>query len=143
MLRYFLAWFPMLLIAFANGWLREALLRPRLGEDLARPLSTVLLLLFFLCYIALFTRRFRVPAAGTALKGGALWMLLTLAFEFGIGWYSGLSWETMLGEYRLDEGRLWVLVPLTVGLAPYAFYRLWQKETASIYTGDSSRRMHA
>jgi hypothetical protein len=45
--RYLLAWFPMILVAVANGALREAWLAPRLGEHAARQVSTLLLIALF------------------------------------------------------------------------------------------------
>ena len=58
---------------------------------------------------------------------GALWLVLTLAFEFALGRFvSGLSWREMLGEYDLASGRLWALVPLTVAVAPWLFYHLYR-----------------
>ena len=50
--RYLIAWFPMILIAVANGALREAWLVPRLGEHAARQVSTLLLIALFALYIA-------------------------------------------------------------------------------------------
>ena len=58
---------------------------------------------------------------------GALWLVLTLAFEFALGRFvSGLSWPEMLAEYNLASGRLWALVPLTVAAAPLVFYRYYR-----------------
>ena len=51
--------------------------------------------------------------------------MLTLAFEFLLGRFvSGLSWGQTLAEYDIASGRLWVLVPLWMALAPYVFFRL-------------------
>ncbi|HEY1023303.1 MAG TPA: hypothetical protein VGE06_13375 [Flavisolibacter sp.] len=51
-------------------------------------------------------------------------MLLTLLFEFGFGRYQGIYWQTMLAEYNLLKGKLWVLVPACLLLTPIAFYFL-------------------
>jgi hypothetical protein len=125
--RYLIAWFPMILIAVANGALREAWLVPRLGEHAARQVSTLLLIALFAVYIAFVTRAWPTATAGQALAIGALWLVLTLAFEFMLGRFvSGLSWREMLAEYNLAAGRLWALVPIWVAVAPYLFYRLWR-----------------
>jgi hypothetical protein len=63
--RYLLAWFPMILIAVANGALREAWLVPRLGEHAARQVSTLLLVALLAIARPL---RFR-PFVGAALGG--------------------------------------------------------------------------
>ncbi len=123
--RYLLAWFPMVLIAVANGALREVLLVPRLGEHHGRQLSTLLLIALFAVYIAVVARLWPIDSARQALAIGAAWLVLTLAFEFLLGRFvSGLSWRQMLAEYDLAAGRLWALVPLWVATAPYVFYRL-------------------
>jgi hypothetical protein len=125
--RYLLAWFPMILIAVANGALREAALVPRLGDHAARQVSTLILIALFAVYIAYITRRWRLGSGGEALGVGAMWLALTLAFELALGRFvSGLSWGDLLAEYHLAAGRLWALVPLWVAAAPYLFFRLWR-----------------
>jgi hypothetical protein len=125
MARYVLAWVPMVLIAIGNGALREAWLAPRLGELHARQLSTVFLLALFAVYIWAVTRIWPIRSSRKAVAIGAVWLALTLVFEFALGRFvSGLSWREMLAEYDLTAGRLWVLVPLWVAIAPFLFYRI-------------------
>jgi hypothetical protein len=115
----------MVAIAVANGFFREAWLVPQLGEHTARQISTLLLLVLFAAYIAAVIRLWPPRSRRGALAVGAIWLLLTLAFEFGLGFFvSGLTWRQMLGEYNLAAGRLWILVPLWVAVAPYVFFRL-------------------
>ena len=125
MARYLLAWLPMVLIAVANGALREAWLTPRLGELHGRQASTLLLIVLFAVYIAIVTRAWPIASNRQALGIGAAWLVLTLAFEFLLGRFvSGLSWRDMLAEYDFASGRLWVLVPTFVAVAPYLSFRL-------------------
>ena len=125
MARYLLAWFPMIAIAVANGALREAWLAPRLGELHGRQVSTLLLLGLFAIYIGIVTRLWPIASARQALAVGSAWLALTLAFEFLLGRIvSGLSWRQMLAEYDIASGRVWVLVPLWLAVAPYVFFRL-------------------
>jgi hypothetical protein len=125
--RYLLAWFPMILIAVANGALRAAWLVPSLGEHAARQVSTLLLIALFALYIGYVARRWPIASSGEALAVGGLWLVLTLLFELGLGRFvSGLSWQEMIAEYDLAAGRLWTLVPLWVAIAPYVFFRLWR-----------------
>ncbi len=129
MARYLIAWFPMIPIAVANGALREAWLLPRFGEHAARQVSTLLLIVLFAIYTGVVVRIWPIRSSGEALTIGALWLALTLAFEFGVGRFlSGLTWRQMLAEYNLSAGRLWVLVPIWVAVAPYVFYRLWRSD---------------
>lgn len=56
---------------------------------------------------------------------GALWVGLTLAFEFGFFHYvMGHPRSRLLHDYDLRAGRLWVLIPIWIGAAPYVFHRL-------------------
>jgi hypothetical protein len=125
MARYILAWVPMVFIAIGNGALREAWLTPRLGELHSRQLSTVILILLLAAYIWGVTKLLRIRTGREAAGIGAVWLALTLLFEFALGRFvSGLSWREMLAEYDMSAGRLWPLVPLWVAIAPYLFYRI-------------------
>lgn len=123
--KYLLLWLPMLLIAFANGALRELWIRKIASELRTHQISTILLVLLFAVYIWIVVRVWPPSSAGQAFAVGLVWLGLTLAFEFLFGHYvSGLPWSTLLRDYDLAAGRLWVLVPVWVAAAPYVFYRL-------------------
>jgi hypothetical protein len=114
----------MVAIAVANGAVREGGLRHWLGDAAARQVSTLLLLGFFASYMAAIFRLWPLDSSGPALGVGAMWLVLTLAFEFTLGrLVSRLSWSQLLAEYNLYSGRLWVLVPVWVAVAPYVFFR--------------------
>ncbi len=49
--RYFFAWFPMMVIAVANGAIREFAYKPYVGELTAHQISTATLLHFLTIYI--------------------------------------------------------------------------------------------
>lgn len=121
--KYILAWFPMLLIAILNGTLREAY-KPFTGNLTAHQLSTVTLIIFFSFYIYYVTNKIPLTSGLQALAIGMIWVILTLAFEFGFGRFRGNSWSTLLEDYNLLKGRIWVLIPLWVLIAPYIFYKL-------------------
>lgn len=65
-----------------------------------------------------------VPRSISTITLIVLLAWLTLAFEFGLGWWSGASWAQMAADYNLAAGRLWALVPLWVAVGPYIFFRL-------------------
>jgi hypothetical protein len=121
---------PMLPIAFANGLFRESVLRWWYPEWQARQLSTVFLLLFFSIYIAWVVERWPPASNRDAMSMGLVWLTLTLAFEFGLGYISGRSWSAMLADYDLLAGQLWVLVPLLVLVAPLLFSQRMVRATA-------------
>lgn len=123
--KYVLAWLPMLLIAVANGALREGWIRKHVEELRAHQISTVLLILLFAVYIWFVVGLWPPASAGQALAVGILWLVLTLAFEFLFGHYvGGSSWSKLLEDYNLLAGRVWIFIPLWVAIAPYVFYRL-------------------
>ena len=113
-------WVGLAVLAITNGILREALLAPALGDGAAHVLSTLLLAAAVATVAALFVRRFAHEAdRRTLLSIGGLWTVLTLAFEFGFGRYVvGKSWAVLLADYDVLAGRIWVLVPLTLLVAP-------------------------
>jgi hypothetical protein len=124
MITYILLWFPMLVLAIINGLIRELLLRKFVGKLRAHQLSTVTLIIFFAVYIWFIMKRFP-PASGTmAILVGLVWVLMTLCFEFGFGRYRGNSWATLLEDYNLFKGRLWILIPAWVLVAPFLFYNI-------------------
>ena len=128
MARYLLAWLPMIAIAVANGAFRQAFLLPRYGESLARQMSTVSLLILFALYIGAVFKFWPLSSARLALGVGIAWLALTLAFEFGLGRFvSHLTWRQMLAEYDLSSGRLWVLVPIWLAVAPVLFFALQER----------------
>lgn len=124
MFKYILAWFPMLLIAIGNGILREALFKKYMENLPAHQLSTITLLIFFAFYIWFIVERYPPTSSSQAILVGLVWLVLTLCFEFGFGRYRGNSWETLLEDYNLLKGRLWILIPVWVVTAPYVFYKI-------------------
>jgi hypothetical protein len=123
--RYLLAWLPMIVIGIGNGFLRELTYGRDLSQLGAHQVSTVIALLFFGLYIWGVARLWRFRSARQALAVGLVWLLLTVAFEFGFGhWIAGHSWHRLLHDYDLSAGRLWVMIPIWIAIAPWIFYRL-------------------
>lgn len=111
-------WAILVIVAVANGTARQLLLASRLGERTAHQVSSVMLSALILI-VALAS----VPALGALTTGrllgiGLLWLVLTVAFEFTLGRLTGRSWEYLLADYNLLQGRLWPVVLATTFLAP-------------------------
>lgn len=123
MLRYFLLWFPMLLIAIGNGALRDLIYKKYVGDLSAHQISTVSLIIFFAVYIAVVIQKFPPASSMQAIGIGAMWVIMTLSFEFGFGRWRGNSWEKLLEDYNLLKGHVWILIPAWVAIAPYIFHR--------------------
>jgi hypothetical protein len=126
MLKYILLWFPMLVIAIINGTLRDLWYKKYLGDLTAHQVSTFTLILFFALFIGFVFQKFPPSSSVQAILIGVVWVVMTLAFEFGFGRWRGNSWEKLFEDYNLLKGRLWVLIPIWITVAPYVFYR-WMK----------------
>jgi hypothetical protein len=122
-LKYFLAWFPMVFIAFANAWFRESVIRRLASELFSHQLSTLLLILLLAVYIRILFKKIPPISLAQALLTGMMWAALTIVFEFGMGRSRGIDWRVMLHDYQLSEGRIWILVPLTLVIAPGLIYQ--------------------
>jgi cytochrome bd-type quinol oxidase subunit 1 len=109
----------LLIIAVANGALRETFLTPSFGQRAAHVISTIMLCAAIFI-VAWFSIRWIGPKnAGAALAIGITWLLLTIAFEFLAGHYLfGNTWENLMADYKLLKGRIWILVLLSDLLAP-------------------------
>lgn len=123
--KYSFAWLGMMLLAIANGGLRDCLYKPRLGDLAAHQLSTVLLFLLLTAYFWVLVARWPPTSAVQAWTIGFIWLVLTVAFEFGFGRYiAGHPWCRIFFDYNILAGRIWVLIPLWVLIAPTLFFHL-------------------
>jgi len=117
--RTIVIWVLLLGVAVLNGTAREFLLAPRLGAYAGHVASTVVLCAAIFVVALLFTRWIGPRSRGGAMLIGAVWVALTLAFEFLAGHYLfGSSWERLLADYDLLRGRVWILVLLATLFAP-------------------------
>ncbi len=123
--RYFLAWLPMVLIAIMNGALREGWYGKYIGQLRAHQISTLTGVVFFGAYIWTISRLWPLESGNQALVVGLIWLAMTVCFEFLFGHYAaGHSWSRLLRDYNIFAGRIWVLLLIWVTVAPYIFYRL-------------------
>jgi hypothetical protein len=112
-------WGLLLVLAVLNGGVRDTWLSPVLGDTIGRAISSVLLALLILLATWLTIRWIGPTTPGQAMRVGALWVALTLAFEFGVGHYGfGKPWAELLADYDLLRGRIWILVLLATFVAP-------------------------
>ena len=126
MVTYLLLWIPMIVIAIVNGAIRELIIKKWVNDRTAHQLSTLTLILLFALYIGFVIKRFPPSSSSQSVFIGMIWLLLTLVFEFGLGLWRGQSWSTLLEDYNLLKGRLWLFIPLWVGLAPVLFFNLFK-----------------
>ncbi|AXY42578.1 hypothetical protein [Halomonas sp. JS92-SW72] len=117
-------WCGILVLAIANGVLREAVLVPLLGVTAALVLSGGLLstLIIGVAYLSLPWLKIRRPAELWLVGLG--WLALTLVFEFSFGLWQGKSWPELLDAYTFEGGNLWPVVLAVTALAPRLAARL-------------------
>jgi hypothetical protein len=135
-------WFVFLVIAFGVGAVREGLLRPRIGEPKAHVIGTLIAVALMNLVIYAFIQRIHGSCSMTDLiLIGVLWLVMTVAFEFGFFHFiMGKPWEALLADYNILRGRIWVLVLATVLLGPIIVGMLMKRshETVTPTTLESS-----
>ena len=125
MLRYLLAWFPMLVLAIANGVLREATYARQMRELRAHQLSTAIGAAIFGVYIWFVIRAWPTASMQQALQVGLLWLALTISFEFFMGLVlARRPLNEVLRDYDVTRGRVWVFLLMWIALAPALFHLL-------------------
>lgn len=127
MTRYVLAWVPMLVIAVANGALRQATFARVMPELRAHQLSTLIGSVLMGIFIWFVVRTWPPNSSREALLIGLVWLVLTVAFEFFMGLVlARRPLSDVLHDYNLRAGRVWVLFLVWLTLAPWVFFRLQQ-----------------
>jgi hypothetical protein len=123
--KWMAAWLGATTLGLANAGVRELGYADRVGELAAHQISTATLLAALTYYMWLLDQRWPVPTTRTALAIGGGWAALTVLFEFGLGRYVlGSPWPDLLANYNLADGRIWVLVPVWMGVGPATLQRL-------------------
>ena len=74
LLKYVLAWFPMVPIAIANGAIRQGWYAQHLGELAAHQVSTLTAIVLLGAYIWLIARRWPAESGTQAVLVGLLWL---------------------------------------------------------------------
>jgi hypothetical protein len=118
--RAFGGWVLILLVAVINGGIREALIIPRTNEAAGHAISTISLCAAILVMSWLIIGWIRPTTVRAVWRIAAMWVALTLAFEFLAGHYLfGTPWRQLLADYNIFRGRTWVLVLITTAIAPW------------------------
>ncbi len=117
--RWLAAWLGGPVIGIANGVTRELVYKDRVGELTAHQLSTASGIALFAVYFAVLQRRWPLPSTRSALEVGAVWVALTVLFEFTFGHYvDGKTWSELVRDYNLAEGHVWPLLLLWLAAGP-------------------------
>jgi hypothetical protein len=118
-------WLAILVLASMNGALRDLVMTPRLGDTVARAISTVLLSVAVLIVTWLTVRWIGPRSRSDTVVIGAFWVACTLGFEFLGGHYLfHKPWPELLADYDVRRGRIWIVVLVVTFFAPLSMARL-------------------
>jgi len=114
----------MAVVAVLNGIFRELVIVPRIGEYPGHVLSTALLVTAILAIAyAYFSNASTAYSRAELLTVGVVWTVLTVGFEFLVGYLEGTPVAVTLGQYDVLAGQVWIAVPLALLAAPLLFGR--------------------
>ena len=118
--RGFAVWLVIVFVESVHGTLRQMFLEPAVGDFTARRIAffTGMLLIFLIAY--LMARWIAAPTTGTLFAVGVMWVGLTLAFEFGIGYFVlGYTSKRLLEDYDITRGGLMAFGIVFMAFVPY------------------------
>ncbi len=123
--KYTLAWFGLMVIAVLNGALRTLVYGKRMPELRAHQISCFTGIFLIGIAVYFLNKIWPLETGIQSLIIGLLWLVMTVLFEFGFGHYiMKHPWEKLFHDYRMDKGRLWILVLLWTAIVPYVIYSL-------------------
>lgn len=125
LLRGLAVWGVIILAESLHGTARELWLKPLVGDFRARQIAFFTGMAMILTIAVCFVRWLRAESPAQLLHVGALWMGLTLLFEFALGLFVlGYSWARMWEDYNLLRGGLMGLGLLWLLFVPRLAARL-------------------
>ncbi len=125
-------WVLIVILAIMNGILRETLIAPHIGSYMAHVLSSIILTVLVFAVVSIFVCKSRISSVNVLFSIGALWVVLTILFEFLFGHYvMGHPWSSLFADYNIFRGRLWLLVLLSVFFSPVLAARLFVRRGKS------------
>lgn len=113
-------WFLFMILAIINAGIRNGVYKSIVGDLTAHQISTLIFVIVIFVVTYLILRFSDLNLSGSqALLMGIIWVILTIGFEFVAGHYAfGNSWEKLLADYNILNGRIWSLVLLTEFITP-------------------------
>jgi len=115
-------WVVMAVIAVVNGGIREVVLIPRLGDYPGHVVSTALLVAAILLVSLAYFSWTPIEYGLAELVGvGVLWTVLTVGFEFVVGYVEGTPVSVTIGQYNVFAGQVWIAVPIALLVSPLLF----------------------
>ena len=126
MLLYYTAfWLLLAVLGVANGVLRESTYGRYMSDLAAHQVSTMTGIILTGVAIWLFHRYQPTESMQQAWVIGAIWLAMTIAFEFGFGHFvAGHDWQRLFADYNVLAGRVWALFLVWILVAVPLFHAL-------------------
>lgn len=130
--RAFAVWLLVMAAEFVHGTLRWIFLRPRVGDFRSGQIGVFTGSLLFLLVVYFCEPWMKLRSAADCLRVGALWLGMTLAFEWSFGHYAmGRPWESIAAEYNLLQGGLMPIGLAIFAMSPWIAWRLRRSDEGS------------
>ena len=114
-----------MIIGVLKGTLRTLGYGKLMPELRAHQISCFTGILFLGLFVWLLDKKWQIESHNQAILIGSTWLIVTVLFEFGFGHYiMKHPWSLLLHDYRIDEGRLWILVLLWTAIVPLVVYTI-------------------
>jgi len=113
-------WLLTALLIFFSGFLANTFIMPQVGEYPAHIYKVVVAIMV----IAIFSGIYALRSKGeywrqNALTCGAIWLLLSIFFEFVLRFLLlDNPWKVLISDYQIWKGRLWILVLIVQFFGP-------------------------
>ena len=129
--RALLVWLVIIVAESVNGTLRTMYLAPVIGDFPARRVGVFIAIALIFVITLAFTRWMGARTRAQLLGIGLLWVVLTVAFEFGLG-IGVLHYDLsrMLSDYDLSRGGLMVFGLLAMLFTPLLAARIRGQQEA-------------
>ena len=113
-----------MVIGILNGVLRVMGYQKYLPEIRAHQLSCFTGVVFIGLAVYFLNRFWPINSTSQAFLIGMIWFALTVLFEFGFGHFiMKHQWKKLVYDYRINKGRLWVVVLIWILIVPMFIYR--------------------
>jgi cation transport ATPase len=122
--RVLAAWLILAIAMSLNGAFRELCLRRAVGSSQADAISAALGAVIILLVTRPFFRALATRSLAEIVRISLLLVSLTVAFEFVFGRYvDGRSWEELVANYAIWDGRLWPALLVLIAATPFLWGR--------------------
>jgi hypothetical protein len=122
--RALVVWLVIIAAETVHGVLRELFLKPLVGDLRARQIGVAVGSLIVFAIALAFSRWLGAQSVHRQLRVGLLWVVLTLAFEAGLGMLLGLPAERLLADYDFTAGGFMALGLAAMLLSPWLAARI-------------------